>query len=126
MRGVGRMKIVDVVAHLLSTPLEEPFAFSQGRVRRRSAVVVEVVTDEGVTGWGESLYHRLQSPEGLSATADGYLSLETTGSDKDPYGSRQGHHPGRSLALLRLRQLGGAPVAREADVGQYASFASAQ
>jgi D-galactarolactone cycloisomerase len=24
------MKIVDVVAHVLSTPLEEPFAFSQG------------------------------------------------------------------------------------------------
>src|SRR5215217_7671691 len=57
------MKIVDLVAHVLSTPLEEPFAFSQGRVRRRSAVVVEVVTDEGVTGWGESLCHGLQPPE---------------------------------------------------------------
>jgi D-galactarolactone cycloisomerase len=57
------MKIVDVVAHVLSTPLEEPFAFSQGLVRRRSAVVVEVVTDEGVTGWGESLCHGLQPPE---------------------------------------------------------------
>ena len=68
------MKIVDLVAHVLSTPLEEPFAFSQGRVRRRSAVVVEVVTDEGVTGWGESLCHGLQPPEGSSATADGYLS----------------------------------------------------
>jgi D-galactarolactone cycloisomerase len=57
------MKIVDVVAHVLSTPLEEPFAFSQGRVCRRSAVVVEVVTDEGVTGWGESLCQGLQPPE---------------------------------------------------------------
>src|SRR5215203_2844736 len=57
------MKIVDVVAHVLSTPLEEPFAFSQGRVHRRSAVVVEVVTEEGVTGWGESLCHGLQPPE---------------------------------------------------------------
>ena len=57
------MKIVDVVAHLLSTPLEEPFAFSQGWVRQRSAVVVEVLTDEGVTGWGESLCHGLQPPE---------------------------------------------------------------
>ena len=57
------MKIVDVVAHVLSTPLEEPFAFSQGLVHRRSAVVVEVVTDEGVTGWGESLCHGLQPPE---------------------------------------------------------------
>src|SRR5215218_2352297 len=61
--GVGRMKIVDLIAHVLSTPLEEPFAFSQGLVRRRSAVVVEVVTDEGVTGWGESLCHGLQPPE---------------------------------------------------------------
>jgi|SRR5215208_2246786 L-alanine-DL-glutamate epimerase-like enolase superfamily enzyme len=57
------MKIVDVVAHVLSTPLEEPFAFSQGRVLRRSAVVVEVLTQEGVTGWGESLCHGLQPPE---------------------------------------------------------------
>src|SRR5919107_5982958 len=57
------MKIVDVVAHVLSTPLEEPFAFSQGWVRRRSAVVVEVLTDEGVIGWGESLCHGLQPPE---------------------------------------------------------------
>ena len=53
----------DVVAYVLSTPLEEPFAFSQGLVHRRSAVVVEVVTDEGVTGWGESLCHGLQPPE---------------------------------------------------------------
>ena len=57
------MKIVDLVAHVLSTPLEKPFAFSQGWVRKRSAVVVEVATDEGVTGWGESLCHGLQPPE---------------------------------------------------------------
>ena len=57
------MKIVDVTAHVLSTPLGEPFAFSQGWVDRRSAVVVEVSTDEGVTGWGESLCHGLQPPE---------------------------------------------------------------
>jgi len=57
------MKIVDVTAHVLSTPLEEPFSFSQGRVERRSAMVVEVSTDEGVTGWGESLCHGLQPPE---------------------------------------------------------------
>jgi D-galactarolactone cycloisomerase len=57
------MKIIDVVPHVLSTPLEEPFSFSQGRVDKRSAMVVEVVTDEGVTGWGESLCHGLQPPE---------------------------------------------------------------
>jgi D-galactarolactone cycloisomerase len=46
------MKITDVVAHVMSTPLEEPFSFSQGWVDKRSAMVVEVRTDEGVTGWG--------------------------------------------------------------------------
>ena len=57
------MKIVDVVPHVLSTPLEESFSFSQGWVDRRSAMIVEVTTDEGVTGWGESLCHGLQPPE---------------------------------------------------------------
>jgi D-galactarolactone cycloisomerase len=57
------MQIVDVVAHPLSTPLEMPFAFSQGWVKTRNAMVVEVVTDEGVIGWGESLCHGLQPPE---------------------------------------------------------------
>jgi D-galactarolactone cycloisomerase len=57
------MKIVNIVPHVLSTPLEEPFSFSQGWVDRRSTMIVEVLTDEGVTGWGESLCHGLQPPE---------------------------------------------------------------
>lgn len=57
------MKITDVIPYVLSTPLEEPFAFSQGWVERRSAMVVEVKTDEGICGWGESLCHGLQPPE---------------------------------------------------------------
>ena len=39
------MKIIDIVPYVLSTPLEEPFAFSQGWVYRRSSMVVEVKTD---------------------------------------------------------------------------------
>ena len=39
------MKIVDVKVHLLQSPLAQPFAFSQGWVRRRSATLVEVLTD---------------------------------------------------------------------------------
>ena len=57
------MKIVDIGPYVLSTPLEEPFAFSQGRVDRRSAMVVEVKTDEGISGRGESLCHGFQPPE---------------------------------------------------------------
>src|ERR687895_1531108 len=112
------MKIVDLVAHVLSTPLEEPFAFSQGRVRRRSAVVVEVVTDEGVTGWASPSATGCNHPRARALRPTGILALRPQDPTRTRYGSRQGHHPGRSLALLRLRQLGDAQVAREADEGQ--------
>ncbi|HQR10186.1 MAG TPA: mandelate racemase/muconate lactonizing enzyme family protein [Casimicrobiaceae bacterium] len=61
------MKIIDVKTHVLTTPLDEPFAFSMGWVTRRSTMIVEIATDEGVTGWGESLCHGLQPPE-IAAT----------------------------------------------------------
>ncbi|WP_394151287.1 mandelate racemase/muconate lactonizing enzyme family protein [Vibrio maritimus] len=56
------MKITDVIAHAISVPLDKPFYFSQGWVHARSSLIVEIVTDKGVTGWGESLCHGLQSP----------------------------------------------------------------
>jgi D-galactarolactone cycloisomerase len=61
------MKVTDVITHVLSTPLAEPFAFSMGWVHRRSTMIVEITTDTGVTGWGESLCHGLQPPE-IAAT----------------------------------------------------------
>jgi D-galactarolactone cycloisomerase len=57
------MKIADVKTHVLSAPIDEPFAFSMGWVTRRATMIVEIITDEGVTGWGESLCHGLQPPE---------------------------------------------------------------
>ncbi|MFB5192349.1 mandelate racemase/muconate lactonizing enzyme family protein [Alicyclobacillus fastidiosus] len=57
------MRITDIKPHVLSTPLEKSFSFSQGWVDSRSTVVVEVTTDEGITGWGECLCHGLQPPE---------------------------------------------------------------
>ena len=49
------MKITAIHAHVLRTPLDTPFAFSQGWVTERAAVIVEVVTDGGLVGWGEAL-----------------------------------------------------------------------
>jgi D-galactarolactone cycloisomerase len=40
------MKIVDVRAHTLRSPLAQPFAFSQGWVASRGATIVEVTTLE--------------------------------------------------------------------------------
>jgi L-alanine-DL-glutamate epimerase-like enolase superfamily enzyme len=48
------MKITNVRAHVLRSALPQPFAFSQGWVSSRGATLVEVETDEGVTGWGEA------------------------------------------------------------------------
>jgi D-galactarolactone cycloisomerase len=49
------VKIADVRVHVLRSSLEQPFAFSQGWVSSRGATLVEVTTDEGITGWGEAL-----------------------------------------------------------------------
>ncbi|MDR3588660.1 MAG: mandelate racemase/muconate lactonizing enzyme family protein [Negativicutes bacterium] len=75
------MKIVDVKTHVLSTPLAQPFAFSMGWVKKRSTMIVEVVTDEGVTGWGESLCHGLQPPEIAKSIVDYALKPIVVGQD---------------------------------------------
>lgn len=61
------MKITDIQIHMLKSPLAEPFAFSQGWVRQRSATLVEVITDEGISGWGEAFAQGLEPPE-IAAT----------------------------------------------------------
>ena len=61
------MKIIDVIPHAISVPLETPFYFAQGWVHHRSALIVEIATDEGITGWGEALCHGLQPPH-IAAT----------------------------------------------------------
>jgi D-galactarolactone cycloisomerase len=69
------MKITDVRAHVLRSALEQPFAFSQGWVSSRGATLVEVDTDEGVTGWGEALCQGLQPPEIAAAAINALKSL---------------------------------------------------
>jgi D-galactarolactone cycloisomerase len=57
------MKIIDVFTHVLTAPLDEPFAYSQAWVKERSSMIIEIITDEGVIGWGESLCHGGHPPE---------------------------------------------------------------
>ena len=49
------MKIILVKTYNLKYPLVEPFANSRGWSKARSAGVVEIRTDAGITGWGEGL-----------------------------------------------------------------------
>lgn len=47
------MKISKIVSHVLRHDLPEELGYSQQYYRQRSAHLVEVQTDQGITGWGE-------------------------------------------------------------------------
>ena len=64
------MKINAIKLHILSSPLETPFAFSQGWVGTRSATLVEITTDTGLTGWGEAFCQGLEVPQIAAAAIE--------------------------------------------------------
>ena len=75
------MKITQVRAHVLRSALEQPFSFSQGWVSSRGATLVEVQTDDGITGWGEALCQGLQPPEIAAAAINHALKQLVVGED---------------------------------------------
>jgi D-galactarolactone cycloisomerase len=75
------MKIVDLKIHVLKSPLAEPFAFSQGWVRQRSATLVEVSTDDGLVGWGEAFTQGLEPPQIGAAVIEHALKPLVVGED---------------------------------------------
>ena len=52
--GEKVMKIRDVNTYRLEAALVEPFAYSQAWYERRGALLVEIVGDDGLSGWGEA------------------------------------------------------------------------
>ena len=65
------MKIRDVQIHVLEADLAEPFAYSQAWYDRRGAMLVEIVGEDGLSGWGEAF-----GPPRLTApVAEFYKSL---------------------------------------------------
>jgi D-galactarolactone cycloisomerase len=75
------MKITDIHIHVLKSDLDVPFAFSQGWVHRRSATLVEVMTDEGLSGWGEAFAQGLEPPEIAATVIDKALRPLVVGQD---------------------------------------------
>ncbi|MBI4892949.1 MAG: mandelate racemase/muconate lactonizing enzyme family protein [Acidobacteria bacterium] len=67
--GIDRLsgvRIVKVNIHILEAALSRRFGWSLGWTGTRSATVVEVITDEGVTGWGDGNWggsRLLENPE---------------------------------------------------------------
>lgn len=47
------MKITNVRTHCLQAGLSQPFAYSRAWYDTRSAMLIEIETDEGLIGWGE-------------------------------------------------------------------------
>lgn len=47
------MKITRITSHVMGYDLPEPLGYSQQYYHKRTAHLVEVETDEGITGWGE-------------------------------------------------------------------------
>ena len=75
------MKITDIKTYALRSALEVPFAFSQGWVRQRSATLVEVLTDAGVSGWGEAFAQGLEPPQIAVAAIEAALKPLVVGAD---------------------------------------------
>ena len=48
------MRIRDVVCHVLEAPLSRRFGWSLAETDRRTAMLVEIVAEDGLVGWGES------------------------------------------------------------------------
>ena len=48
------MKIKEIKTYVLEATLSKPFAYSQGWYERRGALLVEIVGEDGISGWGEA------------------------------------------------------------------------
>jgi D-galactarolactone cycloisomerase len=48
------LKILDIKTFILKSPLEEPFSSASMYFDHRSSLLVKVITDEGIIGWGEA------------------------------------------------------------------------
>ena len=75
------MKISTVDVFILKTPLDTPFAFSQGWVDQRAATLVRITSDEGFIGWGEAFTQGLEPPEISAATIEHALKPLLLGQD---------------------------------------------
>ena len=61
MTDAPRLRIAEVRIHKLQAPLRERFGWSLSWTQQRTATLVEVITAEGLTGWGDGgLYNELQ------------------------------------------------------------------
>lgn len=71
-------RIAAITLHPLSAKLREPFAYSQAWYAERGALLVEVTTQDGITGWGEAF-----GPARITASVAEWLTPLLVGEDPD-------------------------------------------
>src|SRR5215472_12546226 len=70
------MKIREIKTYRLEAALAEPFAYSQAWYERRGAMLVEIIGEDGSSGWGEAF-----GPSGLTAPIVEYYKPLLIGAD---------------------------------------------
>ncbi len=78
------MKIVDIRTHKLEVPLAHPLRISLGIVTHAISCLVEVVTDEGIIGYGEGSPGPLITGENLAGTVATVAALREKLIGQDP------------------------------------------
>ncbi len=74
-------KITSVDIHVIKSYLEKPFAYSQGWVDKRSATLVEIKTNNDLSGWGEAFCQGMEPPEISAAVIKNSLEKLLIGED---------------------------------------------
>lgn len=69
-------RIREIKAHILETPIDGVFAYSQAWYTTRSAMLVEITTEGGLTGWGEAF-----GPARITAAVVAHLRQLLVGQD---------------------------------------------
>lgn len=70
------MRIAAVKTHVLGAPIKEPFAWSFNKTSARGSCIVEIVSENGVSGWGECF-----GPSALNAAIVGAYAPYLVGQD---------------------------------------------
>ena len=76
------MKIIDIRTYPLCAAAQRPTYYSQEWIDRRMSLLVEIVTDEGITGWGEGFCSG-QHPKILQAMVEYAFREKLIG--RDPF-----------------------------------------
>ena len=75
------MKIIDLKTYALSAKIDSPFYYAEGWVKCRNSLIIEIITDEGIIGWGEAMCHGAQPPEITKTIIDSLLKPFLIGQD---------------------------------------------